>query len=111
MKGFIVNTKGGTYRIGSDSGIALLCVNILKDRRFMEAGGIAFTGMPDGHFEVGDEIEIEIAEFDKASEPIDQTGWTPPVIDEAEVLAGELEEYRKLKSILMKEGLLTEDDS
>ncbi|MDR0940052.1 MAG: hypothetical protein LBN29_12030 [Mediterranea sp.] len=115
MIGFIVKSKNGICRVGIPvESVVDMVANVLAYRQNWILGGMERSGekhfaWPGGDLEVGDEFEIEIAEFDEASEPIDQTGWTPPVIDEAEILEGQLIRYRELKRVLTAEGFLKEE--
>ncbi|MFR3329938.1 MAG: hypothetical protein ACLTSL_07240 [Odoribacter splanchnicus] len=114
MIGLIVKYLDKTYKIGElNEGVSLLA-NIVRGSFSLEAGGMShpFVNIYLVLRE-GIEFEVEVSEFDEASEFLSET-INPPIIDsdyEVRVESGsvwnwKLEQFRKIESILKKEGLL-----
>ena len=109
MKGLVVKYGEKTYKVGLPDGGVTLSSCIMQNKFTLEAGG-------SGHayasvflkLREDIEVEVEVAEFDKASEPLSETNQ--PIIDpdypHEEDPDWKLKHFRKLEKILKEEGLL-----
>ena len=106
MKGLVVKYGEKTYKVGLPDGGVTLSSCIMQNKFTLEAGG-------SGHayasvflkLREDIEFEVEVAEFDKASEPLSETNQ--PIIDpdypREEDPDWKLKHFRKLEKIL-KDG-------
>ena len=119
MKGLIIKWRNTTCKVGiPDCGVGLM-VNITRfDGAFWCVGGVK---LPEeihmtwngGKLEVGDEIEIEFAEFDQAGPPVVEESHqsilekaSVMVDDNGDVWKRKLDTYYRLKKILEDENLI-----
>ena len=99
MIGLIVKYMDKIYKVGTPG----------EGEFILEAGGMqhGFVGIF-RNLREGIEFEVEVAEFDKASEPLSETNQ--PIIDpdypREEDPDWKLKHFRKLEKILKEEGLL-----
>ena len=76
MKGLIIKLKDTMFKAGIPNYGVSLIVNITRyDGAFWSVGGLRMPGeihvtWNGGMLEVGDEIEVEFAEFDEATPPV-----------------------------------------
>ena len=103
MIGLIVKYMDKIYKVGTPGEGVTLSSCIVRKEFILEAGG-----MQHGFVREGIEFEVEVAEFDKASEPLSETNQ--PIIDpdypREEDPDWKLKHFRKLEKILKEEGLL-----
>ena len=100
MKGLVVKYGEKTYKVGLPDGGVTLSSCIMQNKFTLEAGG-------SGHayasvflkLREDIEFEVEVAEFDKASEPLSD-------YPHEEDPDWKLKHFRKLEKILKEEGLL-----
>ena len=109
MIGLIVKYMDKIYKVGTPGEGVTLSSCIVRKEFILEAGGMqhGFVGIF-RKLREGIEFEVEVAEFDKASEPLSETNQ--PIIDpdypREEDPDWKLKHFRKLEKILKEEGLL-----
>lgn len=130
MKGFIVKSttwaEDEVHRVGiPESAVdVMICCNDAKEA-YWSAGGIRtpehdFLYWKGGTLKVGDEINIEFAEFNEATPHIDEQTYeafreriksTPTQEKDAEYWQWKLEQYKRLKKILEEENLINKEQT
>ena len=109
MIGLIVKYMDKIYKVGTPGEGVTLSSCIVRKEFILEAGGMqhGFVGIF-RNLREGIEFEVEVAEFDTASEPLSETNQ--PIIDpdypREEDPDWKLKHFRKLEKILKEEGLL-----
>ena len=112
MTGFIVKYMGREFRIGSLESDIFMAAHVVRNEFIFEGGAAKpFVGSWQIARE-GLEFEVEVAEFEEASEPISENN--PSIIDPDYIKTKEslsewdwkLETFRKMESILKEEGLI-----
>ena len=118
MKGFIIKRGNNVYKAGIPNYGVGLMVNIIRnDGVFLSIGGIKMPGeihvtWNGGMLKVGDEIEVEFAEFDEATLPdteeshkslLDTIALTH-VDDSPDMWNRKLDTYNRLKKMLKEEN-------
>lgn len=119
MKGLIVKWGNEVCKAGiPDCGVSVI-VNVTRyDGAYWSLGGVRMPGemhvtWNGGTLEVGDELEVEFAEFDEATLPVAEESHkalleaaSAQVDDSPELLDRKLDTYYRLKKILEDENLL-----
>ncbi len=80
MKGFILKFRGSSYKIGVPEGVTSITANVISHQFFhtpFRAGGLKTPGnitveWVSADLDMGDEIEVEMAESDEASIPVSE---------------------------------------
>ena len=118
MKGLIIKLKDTMFKAGIPNYGVSLIVNITRyDGAFWSVGGLRMPGeihvtWNGGMLEVGDEIEVEFAEFDEATLPdteeshkslLDTIALTH-VDDSPDMWNRKLDTYNRLKKMLKDEN-------
>jgi hypothetical protein len=119
MKGFIIKRGNNVYKAGIPNYGVGLMVNIIRnDGVFLSVGGVKMPGeihvtWNGGMLKVGDEIEVEFAEFDEATPPVAEESHkslleaaSVHVDDGSEIWNRKLDTYYRLKKILEDENII-----
>lgn len=116
MEGLIMTFKGKVYKIGIPGSKVSVIANIKENDSWMNAGGCR---MPEenlldwmaAELNEGDEIELEIADIDEASEPLSEENfhgmmkkYSEKIDAEGPDWEGKLEEFYRLEKVLEEEG-------
>ncbi|MDC2163356.1 hypothetical protein [Bacteroides thetaiotaomicron] len=122
MKGFIIKRGNNVYKAGIPNYGVGLMVNIIRnDGVFLSIGGIKMPGeihvtWNGGMLKVGDEIEVEFAEFDEATSPVAEESHKSlletalsHVDDSLEQWNRKLDTYYRLKKILEDENIIEKE--
>ncbi len=122
MKGFIIKRGNNVYKAGIPNYGVGLMVNIIRnDGVFLSVGGIKMPGeihvtWNGGMLKVGDEIEVEFAEFDEATPPVAEESHKSlletalsHVDDSLEQWNRKLDTYYRLKKILEDENIIEKE--
>lgn len=109
MTGLIIKYMNKTYKVGTLGEGVTLSSSIVRKEFILEAGGMShsyvgiFRNLRDGI-----EFEVEVAEFDEASEPLSEKNR--PIIDPDYPIAEDpdwkLKKFHKLEAILKNENLI-----
>lgn len=113
MLGIVIKYMDKVYKVGQPNGGVTMSSCIVRDEFILEANGMSYPCV--GIFQKlrnGIEFDVEIAEFDEASEPLSENN--PPIIetDYAKMIEADsewdwkLKNFRKIEAILKEEGLL-----
>lgn len=119
MKGLIIKRGNEVCKAGiPDNGVSLM-VNITRyEGAYWNVGGLKMPGdvhvtWNGGTLEVGDEIEVEFAEFDEATPPVAEESHkslleaaSVHVDDGSEIWNRKLDTYYRLKKILEDENII-----
>lgn len=122
MKGLIVKRGDDIYKVGiPDCGVGLM-VNVSRyGGAFWGVGGLRMPGemhvtWNGGMLQVGDEIEVEFAEFDEATPPVAEESHqslleaaAARTDDDPEIWNRKLDTYYRLKKILEDEHLIEKE--
>lgn len=109
MMGVIIKYMDKIYKVGIPGEGVTLSSCIVRNEFILEAGGISnsYIGVYK-NLKGSIEFEVEVAEFNEASEPLSDTNR--PIIDPDYPLKEDsdwkLKHFRKLENILKEEGLL-----
>lgn len=116
MKGLIVKQGDDVCKVGiPDSGVCLMANVTRYDGAFWTVGGVRMPGeihvtWNGGMLKVGDQIEVEFAEFDEATLPVAEESHKSVLEaaaarpqDDPELWNRKLDAYYQVKKILEKE--------
>ena len=122
MKVLIIKLKDTMFKAGIPNYGVSLIVNITRyDGAFWSVGGLRMPGeihvtWNGGMLEVGDEIEVEFAEFDEATPPVAEESHKSLleaalsyVDDNPEQWNYKLDTYYRLKKILEDENIIEKE--
>ena len=118
MKGILIKFLGQEYKVGlPDTEVSVICTLVLERDEFILGGGGISSSFIGSWQKIRDgiEFEVEVAEFEEATEPISESN--PSVIDpeyqkmidardEEWELNWKLHQFRKIEAILQEEGLI-----